>query len=766
MKGFSASTIKSWFQYGCERKVRYEMSSDTELEAVPVIKTIREQAWATLGNEYETRVLRRLAREVGVLLPASGEKALSETLTAAFLRGKRSETYAAQMNLRPPLPVPFLEGTGLKLNRNLADLVRRTQREDGVHVFTVIDIKATRRATPFHKTQVAFYVRVLEDLLRQMGGQDLNAVEISPIGEIWRIPDHGDASGDEAFPDKFALAPYLRLVDEFCSATLPRIATKSIAPFDETFFHLYFKCEQCSYIDHCSKSVADSLPPENRDVSAVPGLSHESKHALRRLGVRSVGDLAAATGLAKAPGVGWSLSRRAGLLVSRAQALVAGAIKRTEEEHTFLMPGRCDVILALSVDYDPIDDRLAAIGYRRSDGEKVNSDVVAIPMTSAAADEAAAMVEVLGRLIEDLKAIDAHNRAAEARGEEGLYAHIFFYEPSEAVTLQKAVARHLENPAIRNGLLDLVRLFPPEDAVPEPEYRGANHLPATAVRSVVEQLFALPVVVSYDLRQVSAALAQAGGGPAYQPAEPFRRSFSSLLSIEVIRAMRENRKGAPKIAEIEADVRARLSSLVGVIGWLSRAHAQASAQNAPLLRLNKRPFRFQSTFDPLDAADLDILMACELLENRAGMLDALVKLARPRRSRRESGTCLADLRLVRHWAYGNKRVLQFHVPPANADADLGPDDFDLILTDDDPDLRLDPLMWPAFKTRIRAPSPEFAHRRDLLQVEMESSDFAGPSFQRVLSRAPEDGWCIDRVFSDRLTPRAAAFLARLAQEAK
>jgi len=30
--------------------------------------------------------------------------------------------------------------------------------------------------------------------------------------------------------------------------------------YDETFFHLYFKCEQCDSIDHCLKSI----DPEKR----------------------------------------------------------------------------------------------------------------------------------------------------------------------------------------------------------------------------------------------------------------------------------------------------------------------------------------------------------------------------------------------------------------------------------------------------------------------------------------------------------------------
>src|SRR5690606_33729104 len=112
LKSFSASTVKSWFQYRCERKVRYELSSDAELAAVPVLKDVREAAWAALGNAYEERVVSRLSREQSVLRPAPGEKVLSERLSLAFLRGERPETFAAQINLKPARTPRFLEGAG------------------------------------------------------------------------------------------------------------------------------------------------------------------------------------------------------------------------------------------------------------------------------------------------------------------------------------------------------------------------------------------------------------------------------------------------------------------------------------------------------------------------------------------------------------------------------------------------------------------------------------------------------------------------------
>lgn len=768
-KGFSASTIKSWFQYSCERKVRYELSTDAELAAVPVIKDVREQAWAILGTQYEERVVRRLHREFGVLRPAAGDDALSEKLTGAFLRGLRSEPYAAQVNLKPHALPRFLEGTGLYLNRNLADLLRREAptQPGGPSRFTVIDVKATRRATAFHKTQVAFYVRVLEELLKELRPALPALVQIDPFGEIWRIPDDGTAEGDAWQVERFALAPYLRLVDEFCREILPGIAARRVGPdIDETFFHLYFKCEQCSFLGHCAKSIAPEREIVRRDVSAVPGLTHEAKRSLLRLGVRTVSDLSTAAGLGQAPGVGWSLSRRAPQLIARAKALAAGIPVRTEEQQTFLMPPRVDAILLLSVDHDPVDDRLAAIGYRRVQDGTVRNQHVEVPRSGSSADEAAAMVAVLGALIADLTDVDARNMDRVRNGadaEDGTYAHIFFYEPAEATNLQKAVGRHLDDERIRSGLLHLVRLFPPEDLVPEPEFRGMHHLPATAVKSVVEQLWALPVSVAYDLRQVSQAIAAVGGGPAYVPTNRFARPFSSLLSIDVIRTLREKHPAAAPISTIEQDVTARLDALQGVIAWLFGEHRKAVAGGMPLLRLAKKPFRFQASFDPLNAVDLDVLLACELLENRAGLLDALISLAQPAANRRDAGRCIAGLTLNKHWAFGRNRVLQFHVPEASRDTDLGPNDFDLILTDDSPDLRLDPTTWPGLTCRIKPAGEDWEDRRDLLQVQVDGQVFSGNLFQQLLQRTGAGSWHLDRSFNDVNTAKAAAFLANLAR---
>jgi len=130
-----------------------------------------------------------------------------------------------------------------------------------------------------------------------------------------------------------------------------------------------------------------------------------------------------------------------------------------------------------------------------------HASILEVLPTGDRAAEANALVSVFGRLVADLEAIDAHNAAiGDPNDPDSRYAHIFLYEATEALAMQNAVKRHLDDPRVRTGLTAYGAAVPPDEVVPEPEFRGMQHLPATALRSVVEQLLALPVTVSYDLR--------------------------------------------------------------------------------------------------------------------------------------------------------------------------------------------------------------------------------------------------------------------------
>lgn len=758
--GISASTVKSWFQYRCERKTRYDIMEAAEQSAIPLLSDQREQLWAKLGNAYEERIVASLGKQV--LRPFAGKDILTQEQTRGFLTGDKTEQFAWQMNLRPQTAPSLLAGTKLQVRQSKPDLVA-VDRSSGRPIFTVIDVKATRKATAFHKTQVAFYVRLLELMLKEHGVD----AAIDDNGEIWRIADNGTAEGAAYQVERFLLAPYLRMVDKFCREQIGQIADVPVAPGpggDKTFFHVYFKCEQCNYLPHCARSIAPDVAPERRDVSAVAGVSHEAKRALHANGIRSVADLVKAEGIGQREGVGWTLQRRADQLRLRAKALAEDRPLRSREDHSFLMPPRVDIAIFLVVDHDPVDDMLASIGLTIRKAKNAESFIEIIERTDRDG-EADAMCRIFTVLLDALGEIDAHNRAALDNGEPTLTSHIFFYEPAEAQNLQRAIGRHLDDPRIRAGLLHMVRIFPPEDVVPEPEFRGAHHLPATAVRNVVEQLYALPVTVSYDLRQVSSALSNSGAvRDPYRPEAGFERPFSALLSIEVIRALREGKANSLDADAIGRDVAGRLTALYRIVDWLFAEDAVQRASGAgALLRLSKKPFVFHASFDPLDIVDLDILRAMEVLESRAGLLEALIGLAQPATQRRDAGRCIGGMKMTANHRHGfgsaARHRISFYLPPESRMSDIAPGDMGLILTDDDPDMRLDPSMWQDCTVNLWRRQPG---RDQFLTLDMPAAAFDSPSFQRMFNRSAQlPVWHIDRSFTDINGPRAARFIGAL-----
>ena len=397
-------------------------------------------------------------------------------------------------------------------------------RDDGIPIFELTDIKATHVATPFHKVQVAFYALMLEGMLNRL---DLPG-RIDQTAYIWRLKDDDDGASGEIQEDPVRprklhrtgqglLSPQGRILGE----------REGRAWQDDTFFHLYFKCEQCAYLDHCVKSISQSDPRE-RDVSAVPGLSHDSKRALLGANIRTVGDLAAVSNLGSVNRtISWSLQSKSETLISRARAIASGKVVRNPNVYSLHMPPQVDVALLLLADFDPVGGGLVSLGYLRLQGEHRKELIEVLP-SGKREEEAAAIKRILGTALADLSEVDQWNSAEK---KPPLHAHIFVYEPAEAQYLREAIGRHLDDEGVRLGLLNMIRIFPPDQAVPEPEFRGMHHLPASALRTVIDQLYSLPVSVSYDLRQVSQALAKAPVPlrEPYFPETGFERRFSSML---------------------------------------------------------------------------------------------------------------------------------------------------------------------------------------------------------------------------------------------
>jgi hypothetical protein len=422
------------------------------------------------------------------------------------------------------------------------------------------------------------------------------------------------------------------------------------------------------------------------------------------------------------------------------------------------MPPVFDWAVYLVADESPISGRLAALGCL------VERDGLRAFHVRALADQSSAgerdlLLEALKPVVESLAEADALNRSGDAQ----IRLHLFVYEPAEAKRLARALGRNLDSHEVRQALLQLLRIFPPEETPREPGYRSEHHVPATAVRSVLEALYDLPARVSYDLRTVAEALASAEPPleEPYRPEPEFARPFSSSLDPGICRGLHE---GTLDPTRVEGDVRARLLTVANLARWIAAENARAGLD--PFLRLRKAPFRFQQAFDPLHATDLELLEAAEALQENSARLAALAALSEPSERRVQRLRCFAGLSLLsetpsnRPW---NAQRLSFRVPAESVATEISPGSFSVILHDDDPDLRLDPLVWEDLYVEIAAVEQD--DRGLIVDIEVSRDVADSRVYREMRKRCGMSGYFLDLAHRDVNSPRILKFLRYLASGA-
>ncbi len=617
-------------------------------------------------------------------------------------------------------------------------------------------MKAVQQPALFHKVQVAFYAILLAEMLRELGVSAM----VEDVGEIWHF---GEEEAQLWNVTEFRLMAYRRQVIDFFRSHLGRIAVAQVGPDgDASRFHIYFKCEQCNYLSHCVKKIADHVPRRDWDISAIPGMSQYSKQALAEVGIGTLGELTDNPEIMTKPGAGWGLNTRGSRFVKRAKALLTGSVAREPERSTYLLPPKIDATVSLLVDHDPVENRLAALGCLCELPDRDGIFTTAVIAESGADAERQAIWRVLSDVCHCLDEVDAHNR--QATGKPWI-AHILVYEPSEAADLANALGRHLGDAEIRGGLLHMVRMFPPEPLQGEPEYGGPRHLPATGLRSVFDALYALPARQPRPgPRQPGVGQCRSSLGAPLPSCRVLGAPFSSRLSIEACRGLK---LGDTDPALVEHDVRERLRTLADLARWILADNAKASPA---FLRLKKAPFRWQMKFHPLDAANLQLLEAQELLNTRIAELAALTALAEPADQRKERSACIGPMRFIRTesspagagWAAVR---LHFLVPADCRRTDLGPATFGVVLTDGDPDMLLDTARWPDIAVSIFRIDEGSTNGDMAVKVDVRRDVWRAGVLHKLIEvpRTGADGFYLDRAFFDVNGPRVLNFLQHLEQ---
>lgn len=751
----SASCVKDWFQYKCERKLVYSSADPSTLARVLAAPVITKAApWSDFGREFESRVLRQYAQLPGVRLlrPGSGQDALSPEASLAFVRGQGNHTAAATqlvLSGTPELRRQLgLEATAVDFKRGIVDLAIWVV-SGGKRRLRLVDIKSTGKALPFHKMQVAWYAWMLR------GVAEANQLDlaIDETAEIWHQPPPGRETSELCWAQsEFRLAAYEAIVRDWCSADLPRAAKKELGSGpDRSSFHLYFKCEQCEYADHCLKAVSSDIAPSDLDLSAIPGMTHQAKATLTRRGVKTVGAFLSNAATLATDATDWALSARGHLLRARASSLVQAVPERVPGAVSLRMPPKADVKILLVLDRDPMQSRLATIATRIISEAQTEERIELVPSKET---ELSALAAILSFVSNKLKAVAQENAEGASQ-----VLHFFTFEPAESKDLAEALGRHVAHQTVGEPFLNLIRIFPPDGSIPEPGYRGFHHLPLCAVRSVIEELYALPVPLSYDLRRVCEGLRAAPtyAGPRYEPEEQFRQRFSSRLPLTLVDHLQES----VVQASVRADVARRLDALEGLVSWLEAENATAEP-GEKFLRLKKAPFQLHASIPPLGAQDLEVLRAQVLLNSRVALVETLQELAQTRERRGVRKSAITDMVLVNHGeSKGGGHWMLFRAGLATTGATPVPGDRMLLLSDGHPDRVLDPTAWADLRVDWHPRRPGDSDDRLFLTISKRA--FGSATFRDLWEKLGPNDWVLDKGHYDINSGRLESFLEHVAQ---
>ena len=725
----SATRIKSWFQYRCERKFIYSgiSSKDNNYKKIKrKSEDEKQSSWGQAGNAFEDNlILNQLhptpenslyrenpnaEKEEGGFFAELDE----ETTRDFFCNPHTNYKYTFQATL--PIVDDFwirILGLTRKQQQNYVhslvkpDILERkiTKSKNGKSCITVkiIDVKATGKAMLFHRAQVAFYALLIEGLIlnwtrRRLYDVKNVEIKIDAMGSIWHMDDSPDAVQTGAYvASDFRLKAYHHMVKQFCLNELVAMPKKKVVFEDSTQFHLYYKCEQCEFLPECLSSIQHK-DVSKRDISAIVGMSKQAKNILLQNGMVNIGTLAKQLPHFDLNKLGSSvLVGKRDQFVSQAQTLMSNEIRRIPQRKTMQMPHKIDCKIYLLADRNPITNTLSTLAcgiVHESSPMEIHSEII-----SHRQQEQTAILAVLSKIYHTLSQIHVANTTKGAQK----VVHIFTYEPSEAEDIKLALTRSLEgllqsSSQKGNILIQFAKMFPPDNFTPEAEYKGVRHLPGCAVQSVLKQIYSIPVQVAYDLSRISQKVKQLGNASIkeYKPEGMFSAPFSSRLPIEVCNALVVNPTSELK-DRIQQDIEHRLLATDSIVQWIIEQNTiiQRQDPDEAFLSLYKAPFEFLGDPDEFTDPNIAILATQTVLESRIALLQTLIGLAEPEEIRVANLRCINQMTYIDHRKERRNFIVRFRCPPDAVHTDISSDDINLLLTDGRQQILLHPEKWPS-----------------------------------------------------------------------
>ncbi len=531
----SPSLIGWFFYHDCERYLRYNATPEHErakagIPAAVIDRSPTTQALLDAGIRWEEEVVRtkiagrvRIPEGTGPLSDRSFS--IEETFDILPQLSPNEAIYQSTI----PVSVHFLRSYGLdpEIHRFAPcrpDLIRLERRDGREPLLSVIDIKASKDLSVSHRIQATLYAMILDHALTLLG---IDRPVDMERAAIWLY-----GAGE---PGSFGLHLNVRVLEDFFRHRLRGILA---CPLEDVPWHITPRCEYCEFYPHCREAAEASA-----SVSQIPGLSAVARRYLREApwspgkSIDTLSDLERFLAIPESDdhlkNCG-SLAGRGDRLRATVRALQTGEAV-LHAETSLALPIHEDIGILLTLQKDPVSDRIYALGLRRFKGEAVygTPSREAVFVAETPGDCARVRREFLRALTAELEAVHDHNKGRDWESQRSVQTYV--YDAYEEELFIRLLQDALEDPATAEDALRL-RFYYQDPGV----IQGSSH-PATGVSfplvvltREIRRLLALPVPFALRLPDVLAAIPSSRFAYQLDPGSLFWYEQSNALRSDAI----------------------------------------------------------------------------------------------------------------------------------------------------------------------------------------------------------------------------------------
>lgn len=531
----SPSLIGWFFYHDCERYLRYHATPEQERErsGIPVVamdQSPTTRALLDAGIRWEEEVVRtKLAGRVRLPDGIGPLSDRSFSIEESFEVLPRLSPGEAIYQSTIPVSVHFLRNYGLdpevhRFSPCRPDLVLLGEGSGREAELWVIDIKASEDLSVSHRIQATLYAMILDHALDLLGID--RPVDMDRAG-IWLYGE------DE--PEPFDLHLNIRVLEDFFRHRLRGILA---CPLEDVPWHITSRCESCEFYPHCREEAETSA-----SVSQIPGLSPAGRRYLREAPWNpghSINTLSDLTRFLEIPESDeylnncGSLAGQGDRLRATVRALQTGEVIRNAGR-SLALPIYEDIGIVLTLQKDPVSDRIYALGLRRFKGEAVygTPSREAVYVAENPDDCARVRREFVRALAAELAAVHDYNQSRDWGSRKSVQTYV--YDTYEEALFIRLLEEALEDPATAEDALRL-RFYYQDPGVAQ----GSSH-PATPVpfplivlTREIRRLLALPVPFALRLPEVLAAIPSSRFAYHLDPGDLFWYEQSNALRSDAI----------------------------------------------------------------------------------------------------------------------------------------------------------------------------------------------------------------------------------------